>query len=151
VSKNTPERPTERWVSFHRVFGASPARVYRAWTDPDELAAWFPHRVEGSLAVGARTILVWPSQRVWWEMLEAEPNRRIRFRWPWLEDESWLTEVIVDLRPRGYGTEVELRDGPFDVARPEILDAYAESRAGWAEALTLLRAYVDFTVDLRWI
>lgn len=139
----------ERWVTLQRVLDASPSRLYRAWSDPEELAAWFPHRVEGSLAVGTRSTLVWPDRRVWWEMLEAEPDRRIRFRWPWLENESWVTDVTVELRPRGYGTVLELRDGPFDVGRPELLDAYAECREGWGEALTMLRAYLDFSVDVR--
>ena len=29
-------------------------RVHRAWSDPEELASWFPRQVEGSLTVGAR-------------------------------------------------------------------------------------------------
>jgi uncharacterized protein YndB with AHSA1/START domain len=140
---------TQRWVRLRRLLDAPPARVYRAWTDPDALARWFPHRVEGSLAVGARSLLIWPEDQRWIEILEAEPERRVRFRWPWLPDDSWTTEVTIDLRARGYGTELALQDGPFDVSRRELLDAYAECLESWAEALTMLRAELDFAVDVR--
>jgi uncharacterized protein YndB with AHSA1/START domain len=49
-----------------RRFGAPPSRVYRCWTVPEKLIRWFPQRVEGSLAVGTRSVLVFPDQRVWW-------------------------------------------------------------------------------------
>ena len=42
-----------------------------------------------------------------------------------------------------------LRDGPFDVADPRILDAFADACGGWAEALVMLRAHLDFSVDVR--
>ena len=140
-----------RSVSVRRLLDASPERVFRAWSSPEELAAWFPHRVEGSLAPGTRSTLVWPDQRIWWEVLEAEPDRRFRFRWPWLADDSIVSEVLVEIEPRGYGSTLRLTDGPFDVDRPGGLDAYAECLEGWGEALTLLRAQLDFSVDLRHI
>ena len=96
-----------------------------------------------------RTTLLWPDLRFWWDVVEAEPESRFRFRWPWLADESYVTQVTVDIEPREYGSLVRLEDGPFDVARPGVLDAYAECLEGWGEALTLLRARIDFSVDLR--
>ncbi len=81
--------------------------------------------------------------------MQSEPNTRFQFRWPWLDDESWVTTVTVSLTPRGAGTLVTLEDGPFDLTQPGVLDAYAECLEGWGEALTLLRAIVDFSVDLR--
>ena len=140
--------PGVRSVRLRRVLDASTERTFRAWSDPDELARWFPYRVEGSLAVGSRSILVWPSERVWWEVLESEPNRRFRFRWPWL-DERLITTVTVSITPHGYGTLLELEDGPFEVGDPTVLDAFAECCEGWGEALTFLRARLDFDVDVR--
>lgn len=29
-------------VTLHRVFGASPEKVFRAFTDPDAIASWIP-------------------------------------------------------------------------------------------------------------
>jgi uncharacterized protein YndB with AHSA1/START domain len=137
-----------RSVRVRRALDASPERTFRAWADPDELARWFPQRVEGSLSVGSRTHLVWPSERLWWDVVEADPNRRFRFRWPWL-DGRLVTAVTVQITPRGYGTLVELDDGPFDLRDPDGLDAFAECCEGWGEALTLLRARLDFDVDVR--
>jgi uncharacterized protein YndB with AHSA1/START domain len=149
TAPSDPGLETARWVSISRVLDAPPARVYRAWSDPDELASWFPVTIEGSLAVGARTILTWHDRRIPIEVTHAEPARQFRFRWPWLPDESWITDVTVRLEPRGYGTQLTLTDGPFDLTRAGVLDAYAEALEGWGEALAGLRAQVDFSVDLR--
>ena len=138
-----------RTVRVQRRVDAPPYRVYRAWSSPEALAEWFPDHVEGSLAPGTRSTLVFPDQRVWWHVLEAEPDRRFQFRWPWLPDESWATVVTVSITPRGYGSLVTLEDGPFDLTRPNVLEAYADCLLGWGEALSQLRALVDFSVDLR--
>jgi uncharacterized protein YndB with AHSA1/START domain len=138
-----------RTVHMRKRVDAPPYRVYRAWSSPDALQEWFPDSVEGSLTPGTRSMLVFPDQRVWWEVLEAEPYSRFKFRWPWLEDESWLTEVTVTITPRGYGSTVVVEDGPFDLTVPRVLEAYAECLEGWGEALANMRAVVDYSVDLR--
>ena len=138
-----------RVISLRRTFEAPPARVYRAWSDPVELARWFAPRVEGSLAVGARSDLIWHDRRVRVEVLEAEPDEHVRFRWFWLPDDGYVTQVEVRIQPRGYGSTLTLTDGPFDLAQPRVLDAYAGALEGWGEALAGLRAYLDFTVDIR--
>lgn len=138
-----------RWVTIRRRLDAPPERVFRAWSDPEELAGWFPITVEGSLAVGARTILTWHDRRIPIEVTEAEPARTFRFRWPWLADESYVTTVTVRLAPRGYGTQLTLTDGSFDLTVPGVLDAYVEALEGWGEAIAGLRAQVDFAVDIR--
>jgi uncharacterized protein YndB with AHSA1/START domain len=138
-----------RTVHMRKRVDAPPYRVYRAWTSPEALSEWFPDAVEGSLTPGTRSTLVFPDQRVWWEMLEAEPYSRVRFRWPWLPDDAWLSEVTVTIEPRGYGSVITLEDGPFDLSVPGVLEAYAECLEGWGEALAQLRAMVDYSVDLR--
>jgi uncharacterized protein YndB with AHSA1/START domain len=138
-----------RTVTILKRVDAPPYRVYRAWTSPEALSEWFPDSVEGSLTPGTRSTLVFPDQRVWWEMLEAEPYHRVRFRWPWLPNDGWVSEVLVTIQPRGYGSMVTLEDGPFDLTVPGVLEAYAECLEGWGEALAQLRAVVDYSVDLR--
>jgi uncharacterized protein YndB with AHSA1/START domain len=140
---------TERWIQMERPLDASPGRVYRAWTAPEELATWFPLEVEGSLAPGTRSFLVWPLRRVWIDILEADPDRRFAFRWPLLPDGTRSTEVAISIEPRGYGTRLTLRDGAFDLERPEELEAWARAIDGWATVLANLRAQLDFSVDLR--
>jgi uncharacterized protein YndB with AHSA1/START domain len=138
-----------RTIHIERRLDAPPYRVYRAWSSPEALSEWFPESVEGSLAVGARSTLVFPDERVWWEVTAAEPDSRFQFRWPWLADDAWVTTVTVTISPRGLGSLVVLEDGPFDLGKDGLLDAYAECVEGWAEALSNLRAVVDFSVDLR--
>lgn len=138
-----------RVITMRRALNAPPARVYRAWSDPVELARWFAPRVEGSLAVGARSVLIWHDRRVTIQVLEAEPDTHIRFQWSWLPNDADVTEVLVDIQPRGYGTLLTLTDGPFDLTHPGVLDAYAGALEGWGEALAGLRAHLDFTVDIR--
>lgn len=139
----------ERWVRMRRRFNAPPQRAFRAWSDPEELARWFPERVEGGLAVGSRSMLVWAERRVWWDVVEAHPDRRFVVHWPWLPDERLITTVSVLVEPAGYGSRIDLEDGPFPLDQAGVLDAWAKAIEGWSETLALLRAHLDFSVDLR--
>lgn len=138
-----------RTIRLTRRLDAPPERVSRAWADPEELARWLPNRVEGALAVGARTDLVWPDQRVWWEVTEVVTGRLFAFRRGWLPDLSIVTSVRVGFMPSGFGTRLRLEDGPFNLDQPGGLDAWAESIQTWSEALVMLRAHLDFSVDVR--
>jgi hypothetical protein len=44
---------------------------------------------------------------------------------------------------------VELTDGPFPLGEPGAIDAWGEALLIWGEALAMLRAQVDFSVDIR--
>ncbi len=138
-----------RWVRMARILGAPPYRGFRAGSHPEELARWFPERVEGSLAPGTRSVLVWPDERVWWDVLVAEADRQFSFRGPGTPDDTWGPTVTVRLEPHGAGTRLSLEDGPFDLRRPGVLDAWGECNRGWGEALALLRAHLDVSADLR--
>jgi len=144
-----PGTDVERWVRLRRRLNAPPQRVFRAWADPEELARWFPLQIEGGLAVGARSVLTWADRRVWWQVTRAEPYSRFAFRRPWLPDDSVVTDVQVAIRPAGYGTRLDLDDGPFRIDAPGAIDAWAEAIELWSDALAMLRAHLDFSVDLR--
>jgi uncharacterized protein YndB with AHSA1/START domain len=104
---------TPRTLRMVRRFDAPRSRVYRCWTVPEELIRWFPQRIEGSLAAGTRSVLIFPDQRVWWDVSVLESDRRFEFHWPWLPGETWETTVSVLLEPAGYGTLLTLTDGPW--------------------------------------
>ena len=140
---------TERWIRIERSLRSSPERAYRAFTDPDEVIRWFALRVEGSLAVGTRSLLVFERESRWVDVVEAEPNRRVVLRWPRLVDESLVTTITVTITHQGMGSRVGVADGPFDIDEPQILDAWGEAREGWGAALAQLCAYLDYSVDLR--
>jgi uncharacterized protein YndB with AHSA1/START domain len=134
---------------MRRRLDAPPDRVYRTWTDPEELARWFPERIEGGLAVGSRSALVWSDHRVSWDVTEASPNRIFAFRRAWLPDERVVTDTRITIEPAGYGTRLELQDGPFPIDLPGGLEAWAEAIETWSDALAKLRAHIDFSVDIR--
>ncbi len=140
---------SERWIRMTRRLMAPPGRVFRAWSDPEELARWLPAQVEGGLAAGARAPLVWPERRVWWEVVEAETPRRFVFRRPWPPMDRFVTTTTITITAVGYGSRVELTDGPFPIDEPGVLDAWAEALQSWTEALAQLRAHLDFSVDIR--
>jgi uncharacterized protein YndB with AHSA1/START domain len=139
----------QRTVRMARRINAPPERVSRAWSDPEELARWLPEQVEGALAEDARTVLVWRDRRVWWDVIESTAGQSFAFRRPWLPDESLVTTVRVTIGKSGYGTRLRLEDGPFQLDQPGGIDAWAESIQTWSEALVMLRAYLDFSVDVR--
>lgn len=138
-----------RWVRMQRRLDASAGRVFRAWSDPEELARWLPERIEGSLGVDTRSELLWSGDRVWWDVLEVHPSDTFVFRRPWSADGRLITTVRVSVHSVGYGTRVELEDGPFAIDSPEGLEAWVAATRTWAEALTMLRAHLDFSVDVR--
>jgi uncharacterized protein YndB with AHSA1/START domain len=138
-----------RMVALRRRLNAPPQRVYRAWSDPEELARWLPSQIEGSLAVDTRSVLVWPDARIWWEVTRVESDRLFQFRRPWSGDERLVTQVTVKIRPSGYGARLDLEDDPFQLDEPGGLDAWASSIEHWTTALAQLRAHLDFSVDLR--
>lgn len=153
MSTDQPSTPAgsdlQRWVRMRRRLDAPPDRVYRTWADPEELARWFPERIEGGLAEGSRSVLVWSDHRVWWDVTLASPNRIFAFRRAWLPDERLVTDTRISIDPAGYGTRLELEDGPFPLELPGAIDAWSEAIETWSDALAKLRAHLDFSVDIR--
>lgn len=140
---------TIRWVRLERRLDSSAERAFRAWSDPEELARWLPDQIEGALAEGTRSVLLWARTRVWWDVQEVHPNDTFVFRRPWTPADELVTTVRIHVRDVGYGCRVELEDGPFPIDTAAGLDAWATAIRTWAEALTMLRAYLDYSVDVR--
>lgn len=138
-----------RVIEMERRVDAPPDRVYRMWSDPETMRQWLCYEVRGSLSVGARSTLVFPRHQIDIDVLEAEPNRRFKFRWLHPTEEDLATEVTITITPMGYGSNVRLSDGPYEVGDEAVLDEYARAIDIWAAGLTQLRALVDYSVDLR--
>src|SRR5829696_6536969 len=78
------ERIGGRWrLRFQRTLRHPPERVWRALTDDDDLAAWFPTRVEGQRARGAKLRFVFPDDQPGGEgeITVWEPPSVLEFRW----------------------------------------------------------------------
>jgi uncharacterized protein YndB with AHSA1/START domain len=72
-------------IVFERRLSHPVDAVWRAITDPDELAAWFPNRVEVDLRVGGRIHFTFPEPLDYppmeGEVLALDPPRRFHFTW----------------------------------------------------------------------
>jgi uncharacterized protein YndB with AHSA1/START domain len=135
---------------------ATPERVWRALTDPHELATWFRVTIEGEIAPGAE---VWMSsvlpqhagQR--WPVRIVEMTRPRRMVWQWHPGEidpkvdyarEPQTTVTFTLEPSARGTRVSVSETGFDAITLERrAKAYADNTQGWTEVMAWLQEYAQ--------
>ena len=121
-----------------RDYPHSPAKVWRALTDPELLALW-SMRPEGfSLEVGARFKFHGKPNAHWrgfveCEMLEVEPLSRLRYSWVG-NDESDETFVTYTLEPRGKGTRLTVVHSGFQGVGGFLLAKFIMG-PGWRKML----------------
>lgn len=128
------------------TFAAPRAVVYRALTDPEELAKWWGPRgftapsVESDPQVGGgyRIAMQPPDGELFHlsgEFRDVDPLARLAytFRWDPPHPDDRETVVIVSLEDRGEETEVRLTQGEFATE-----ERYALHRAGWTESFERL-------------
>lgn len=110
-------------LEITRIIRAPRARVYAAWTDPEQLRQWFgPEKVttrklETDVRVGGQ--YEWDVTSPEGEELtcrgeyrELEQDRKIVFTWRWANDEDWEKQdsiVTIELFDCDKGTELRLR------------------------------------------
>ena len=138
-------------VRLHRVFRATPERVYRAFIDPDAMVKWLPPdgftgkvlhidaRVGGSYRMSFTNFNTGHSHSFGGEYLELVPNERIRhtdrFDDPNLPGEMVVT---VSLQQVACGTDVTIvQEGVPAVIPVEFC------YLGWQESLSLLARLVE--------
>jgi uncharacterized protein YndB with AHSA1/START domain len=141
----------DRTVLVTRIFEAPRERVFRAWTDPDEVAAWFGpdsmetprRRIRIDLRVGGRYELTMVrgdggEMRIGYEIIELrEPELLVLRSDPMPEmGMDAGTVVRVELHDHGEKTRMTLSDGPL----PSTGRGPAE--AGWNAAMDKLAARV---------
>jgi len=130
----------ERFVPFPR------ALVYRALTDPGELARWWgPHgfrvpEIERELVVGGsyRIAMQPPEGEIFYlsgEFLEVAPPARLAytFRWSPPDPDDRETIVVLSMEERPDGTEVHLTHRGFATAARRALH-----ETGWTESFERL-------------
>jgi len=123
---------------------ASPERVWRAITEPAELAAWFGDFAELDLRPGGSGWFGWKKHGRFAVRVEVvEPPHRLAWRWshepdiPLGEGPSTLVEWRLTARPGG-GTLLELRETGF-----ETRQHWQENTQGWKSELGELVAHLD--------
>lgn len=85
-------RIDEDAIRFERTLAASPERVWRAITTPDDVAAWFGELATIEPFVGGRYVLHFNAEdRMNGTIVEIETNRRLVLTWREGFDESLVT------------------------------------------------------------
>jgi uncharacterized protein YndB with AHSA1/START domain len=107
-------------VLYELRYDQPPERVWRALTDPDELAQWLMPSA-GFAAAAGRRFTMWcdPIGDIDGEVLAAEPPRRLAMRWT---AAFGVTTVVIELAPAGDGTLLTLVHGGWtdDAAREQF-------------------------------
>jgi uncharacterized protein YndB with AHSA1/START domain len=153
MSDSTPEAAADQEVLITRVFEAPRERVFRAWTDPDEVAAWYGpehmdtprERIQIDLRVGGRYELTMVQRggggefAVGYEILELVEPELIVLRSDPMPEMGMHEPVIlrVEFHDHGAKTRMTLSDGPY----PPGGRGHAE--AGWNAALDELAGLVS--------
>ncbi|MCB9787724.1 MAG: SRPBCC family protein [Deltaproteobacteria bacterium] len=138
-------------VRIHRVLGAPPERVYRAFLDADAMAKWLPPdgftgkvhsqdvRVGGRYRMSFTNFTTGDSHGFGGEYLELVPNERIRYS-DQFEDPNLpgTLEVTITLEAVSCGTELRI----VQEGVPEVIPLEA-CYMGWQQSLTLLARLVE--------
>ena len=146
----TPAVAGDQVVLITRIFDAPRERVFRAWTDPDEVAAWYgpehvdTPRVHIDLRVGGRYELTMVQRgggaeyAIGYEIVElVEPELIVLRSDPMPEAGMPEPSVLrVEFHDHGARTRMTLSDGPF----PPAGRGHAEG--GWNAACDKLASLV---------
>jgi uncharacterized protein YndB with AHSA1/START domain len=144
-TKTTPTKTTPS-LTMKRRLNASPAEVYRAWTDPKLLTRWFgPENVEtleAELDVrvgGVYRIVMLENTGVRHQVSgayqEVVANERLVFSWSWVTTPERVSRVTVTLKPDGDITILTLlHEQLFD---EQVVKSHTH---GWTGSMVKLEA-----------
>lgn len=120
-----------RWqLRFTRILPHPPETVWRAITEPEHLARWFPTTIEGERVAGAPLRFSFAGEQ--WPPFEGE---MLAYEPPSLMELRWGPDVIrLELRATDDGTELTLLDTLQERGKA------ARDGAGWHTSLDGLRA-----------
>jgi uncharacterized protein YndB with AHSA1/START domain len=128
-------------VRFERRLAHSPERVWRAVTEAEELAKWFPARPEiaGERQVGAELTFTYPDNvepPESGEIVELDEPRLFAFTWRPGAEGGEPQLLRFELEPDGKGTRLVFT---HELPRPDS----AKVAAGWQLCLDDLEAALD--------
>jgi len=132
----------ETRLEVRRVYGASVATVYAAWTDPEQVRRWMapsdafgPTEATMDVRVGGRYRIVMHSpegetHRVGGVFREVVPNKKLVYTWAWESTPERESLVTLEFKAAGQGTELVLVHQRF--ADTQARDKHQE---GWNDCL----------------
>ena len=142
---------TKNKVTLHRVFTASPEKVYKAFTNPDALSSWIPPygflcqvhcmdlQVGGQYKMSFTNFTTGTSHSFGGEYLEIRPNAFLKYT-DKFDDPNLLGQMIttIELRKVLCGTElIATQEGIPDTIPTEMC------YLGWQESLEKLKRLVE--------
>ncbi len=142
---------TKNKVTLHRVFTASPEKVYKAFTNPDALASWIPPygflcqvhcmdlQVGGQYKMSFTNFTTGTSHSFGGEYIEIRPNAFLKYT-DKFDDPNLLGQMIttIELRKVLCGTElIATQEGIPDTIPTEMC------YLGWQESLEKLKRLVE--------
>lgn len=135
----TLTRQGDRWtLRFTRRLAHPREKVWRAVTEPEHLAVWFPQEIAGDRRAGAPLRFLSSKEEGFdGQMLVFEPPSVIEFTWG-------TDRLRIELRIDGAGTLLTLTDTFDDVGKA------ARDAAGWDECLGRLVSHLDGTPPAGW-
>jgi uncharacterized protein YndB with AHSA1/START domain len=120
-------------LQYRRRYNHSPEKVWRALTEPGELAAWFPTTIDGERETGAPLTFRFEHVEIepmHGEMLEFDPPRLLEFTWG-------ADRLRFELAHDGDDTVLT-----FSVVLEELGKATRDG-AGWHQSLDALDRTLD--------
>ena len=132
-----------------RRIKAAPEKVYRAWTQPEQMTLWWgnPHHskkpiAETDLRVGGRFRVQFWSQddqhhSVSGVYREVVPNRKLVFSWAWQSTPERESQVTIALNPVAEGTMLTLTHEQFYDEK-----ARDDHGRGWNASLDRLETFL---------
>jgi uncharacterized protein YndB with AHSA1/START domain len=149
MSDSTPAAPADQEILITRMFEAPREEVFQAWTDPDQVAAWFGpehfdtprERIHIDLRVGGRYELTMVQgdreYTIGYDIVELiEPELLVLRSDPMPEAGMHEPTIVrVELYDHGAKTRMTLSDGPYPAGA-------GHAEAGWNAAFDKLAAVV---------
>ncbi|HEX7889522.1 MAG TPA: SRPBCC domain-containing protein [Ramlibacter sp.] len=116
------DRPSLRLV---RRYPVAPEKVWRAWTDPQALSAWFGPGEANSVTLAEMDVREGGRYRIRFHTPDGEEhevsgtyegveaNRRLAFSWAWRSTPERVSQVKLAFRAVDGGTEMDFRHECF--------------------------------------
>ena len=145
-----PTPPAERQeLRLVRRYPVACEKVWRAWTDPQALSAWFGPGEPNSVLVAELDVRAGGRYRIRFRTPDGEEHevggryeevqrlRKLVFSWAWHTTPERVSRVTVEMRPDGDGTVLDFLHERFVDA-----EARANHERGWTGTFAKLDAWM---------
>ena len=137
-----------RTVEKELFIAAAPDRVYRAFTNKEDLERWFVTNADLEVRPGGVFNLWWKQETVVGEYVELAPPHRLAFTW---DDgpKYGITTCTIEFIPEADGTLLRLTHTGFGLG-DNWDELYDGVNGGWTEELGHLKTWLETGVEKSW-